>query len=166
MSNAPVPAAAEGLPAFKAARRLTVDQKARFLDAVLEPLTAAELVDTAYNRVARQMREDAWRLAYWTAKSLWLRMELSEAEDAIGGCLGRHGTNNDRPARLAAWRQSVAAMILTPAPAESAVADKRRAAKDKYLPISEAEIRAAIEADVAFLAAHPPRRKPDHARAV
>lgn len=145
-------------------KALTASQKAGFLHAVLEPLTASELLDTAYNRDARKARRNAWSDAYWAMKYrnaafnflIASRMIDRSKRDADGEANMAQAEAD----ALAEMRQTTADLIRTPAPTEEAVALKRRLAADRYLPISADEARAAIEADAAFLAAHPITRHP------
>lgn len=163
MSNVPVPAAATGLP-----KALTASQKASFLHAVLEPLTASELLDTAYNRDARKARRNAWSDAYWAMKYRHAAFNLliaSRMIDRFKRAADAEASMAQAEANaLAERRQAIADLIRTPAPTEVAVALKRRLATDRYLPISPDETRAAIEADAAFLAAHPLTRQPRRRR--
>ena len=165
MSNAPVPAAAEGLPASKSTRCLTDHQKARFLDAVLEPLTSSELLDTGYNRDIRNARASAWERAYWTVRHLQAAFDVVVSENILAAwsCdkIWEDAERADRRiAACEAMREAQARLIRTPAPTEAALVVKRRMALKRCLPISPDDALAAVEADAAFLAAHPTMRQP------
>jgi hypothetical protein len=67
------------------------------------------------------------------------------------------------------WREAVAKQLLTPAPDLGAVTWKRAKLKSSdfsWLPIDAARAEQAMADDVAFLAAHPTRRRTDGVREI
>jgi hypothetical protein len=74
--------------------------------------------------------------------------------------------NESWSGQIAKWRETVAKQLITPAPTLAAVAWKRAKIKSdefKRLPISLARAERAIADDLAFLAAHPTRKRRDAA---
>ena len=70
--------------------------------------------------------------------------------------------NESQYALVATWREAVAKQLLTPAPDLGAVTWKRTKLKSRdfcHLPINAARAEQAIADDVAFLDAHPTRRR-------
>ncbi|MBZ9760674.1 hypothetical protein LB553_07250 [Mesorhizobium sp. CA8] len=132
-----------------------------FIEACLDPLPTAVLVDTAYNTQLRRARKAAWREAermtgaYRDAINLASYFHrpvvgLEPLHKILGG--GRRQELVDE------WRRLTARQILTPAPDSSALKWKRSAAKRDLLPISAEQIATAIAADEAWLAAHPTKK--------
>jgi hypothetical protein len=124
-----------------------------------EPITA-----THANTLARDRRKDAWGIAevvtrYWRA-----RIDMNDA----AACAQREGLPegqnhpsldfDGRMALVARWREAKAAQLLTPAPKAAAVLWKKAELKSRcfsYLRVDPGKVERAIEADEAFLAAHP-----------
>jgi hypothetical protein len=146
-----------------------------FMQRVLEPLPAEELLDIPYNKLVRAEIWERWRKAevitgFYSAalhldsahESLSQHMEPREFADLLSGL-----RRIDRAALVKEWRRYLATQLVTPAPDGEALKWKRAQLRKEmrhysggwYLPINEDEIRAAIDADERFLAAHPRRRK-------
>lgn len=147
---------------------------AAFIEACLDPLPTAVLVDTAYNSQMRKMRFAKWRKAEATTTSYHAAIQLHHAFHSFAirdkSPAGLEAVRSslwsiDVSTLVAKWRQAVADQIQTPAFDQASVQWKRQAAKKPYLPISGEQIEAAIAADVAWLAAHPSRKEPRRARA-
>jgi hypothetical protein len=134
-----------------------------FVTAVLEPLSDHELIDTHYNGHVRQSRYDTWCRASSVTCYYRAAMDFYGAGASYYRTVEVNPTisdawRNSRWEALAQWRLSVSKQILTPCYNRECVTWKLRAAKNNYLPISQEEIKAAIEADEAFLNAHPLKR--------
>jgi hypothetical protein len=141
-----------------------------FVQRCLDPLPDAVLIDTHHNHLMRKARGANWQKArfvtglakaeedYLFAKSVHAQSVLEDAgaaaefEQRRGHCVER-------------WRQAIADQLRVPAPDRLAVQWKRVAAKDRCLPIKAEEIAALIEADEAFLAAHPITKQPKRRKA-
>ncbi|MHA6641322.1 hypothetical protein [Mesorhizobium sp. A623] len=130
-----------------------------FIDACLDPLPDAVLVDTAHNSLVRQTRLEAWT----AARSVML-LEAAKQELLFAEARYRRNVLGDAGAFRRAYatparREAVAALILTPAPTRADVAWKKRALKDRHLPGDRSVLKAAIAADETFLDAHPTTRR-------
>jgi len=129
----------------------------------LEPLPDEALIDTHYNSIARHARRDAWYRARTETHFFEALLQYVRAAKAYCKRID-HINELQRIAEaddldiLRQKRSAVARQILTPAPTKAAVAWKRQAAEDKYLPVRPEDIEAAIAADEAFFAAHPVKR--------
>lgn len=151
MPNDSVRAAATGLSA-----KISAENFAQFLNAMLSPVVAGEVVDFGYHRDMREARRGAWRRAASETGLHYARLKLLNAEEHWSamrdlphrGCTPRDGL-------ATAWRAATAQQILTPAPDQAAVTWKRAAARLPCLPITKEAAADAIAADEAFLAAHP-----------
>jgi hypothetical protein len=124
---------------------------------LLEPLPAEALVDKEYNSMLRQVRWEAWRLAW--IKTRYLRAK-ADWEDAEGTYLKWfEGVRiHHKQETVDALRLAIAEQILLPAPDKAALRWKKAAANKPCLPITAAEVERAIADDEAWLAAHPARR--------
>lgn len=135
----------------------------KFIEALLEPLPDDALTDTNYNSLMRQARRQRWREAQtrtWYLEAL-ARFQLSAALYAreIEGDTKKETANMEaRHQTMPKLRRAVARQILTPAPDANAVAWKKNASKDGFLPITKQDIAEAIMLDEEFLSAHPVRR--------
>lgn len=131
----------------------------KFMEALLEPLPNNVLVDTHYNSLMRQMRRDAWFRADAKTDYLHSKRYFQMAEARLARISGDERQENTSHSAsfdtLKLERAAIADQILVPAPDQAAVKWKRKAASDRYLPISKEEIERAIAADEAWLAAHP-----------
>jgi hypothetical protein len=151
---------------------MVVNKKAlaAFVQQCLDPLPDAVLIDTQHNQLMRRVRVDRWRKAsfvtdlakaereYHSAKGLHAQWVLGD-----GSALAEYNRVDRRCLEM--WRQAIADQIRAPAPDRQAIQWKRSAAKDSFLPIDAAEIAKIIEADEAFLAAHPITKLPRRRRA-
>lgn len=135
----------------------------KFIDALLEPLPEAELVDTHHNFLLRQARWKEWRKAAALTEYYRALHALNHAE----GRYHREIIGDDSQAqqiwhRLSEistlWREAEALQIMTPAPDRSAVTWKRKTAADKRPSLSAEIIAAMIAEDETWLTAHPIRR--------
>jgi hypothetical protein len=128
--------------------------------------------ETAKNARIRIERNDAWWLVERTAEYGRAR---DEGRDALAtaqrwgiadGQSFPPAENESWSGQIAKWRETVAKQLITPAPTLAAVAWKRAKIKSdefKRLPISPARAERAIADDLAFLAAHPTRKRRDAA---
>lgn len=131
---------------------------ATFMERLLEPLPAADLVDVQYNLLLRRARNDAWRKADAKTKYLLAKWEMECARDLYRTLFYGDETCKAGWDGIKAARQARAEQILTPAPDQAAVRWKKNASKDRFLPIDNAKIERAIAEDEAWLAAHPAKR--------
>jgi hypothetical protein len=127
-----------------------------------------ELTVTCQNKRLREARRDVWREAdtmrgYWKA-----RLEMLEAiaraqiHDLPEGNNHPPHDPDERWPLLANWREAIAQQLLTPAPDLAAITWKRgqlAAGGFGHVPVAAERVEQAIAADVAFLAAHPTRRR-------
>lgn len=123
---------------------------------------------TPKNKRLRDQRRHAWHCAeaghrYWEAR---LQMESTvsvvQRWSLPEGNLHSPHVPNERWEMLAKWRAAIARQMLTPAPDTAAIAWKRaafRAGHHVYTDLKPEMIERAIASDVAFLDAHPTRRK-------
>jgi hypothetical protein len=160
MPNTFVRAAAEGVPAAKT--NLPKAQVEAFIQKIMEPLVD-DLTDTHYNGLMRQARVPAWRKALYTTKFVQAKSDMLHATDCFQRFVERGEAAADSARReydenVERLRAAIARQILTPAPQKADVEWKRKAATDRYLPISAEQIQAAIDADENFLRAHPTKR--------
>jgi hypothetical protein len=144
-----------------------------FMSAVLEPLPAEDLIDINYNKLVRADMWEKWRRAEVTTEFNAAALRFYEARDGLRYYTDpqefkdrMHEFHRGRAPLVAAYRQSLAFQLITPAPDGEALRWKRaqflknKATEHGYhLPIAEARIRASIDQDEKFLAAHPRRRK-------
>ena len=127
-----------------------------------------ELSTTCKNSRLRQTRDKAWNRAsrttsYWRVRLDW----HGELECAQKWGLADSGSfppaaDENRISLVNTWREAVVKQLLTPAPNVGAVAWKRAklSGRDfRYLPVKPDRVERAIADDVAFLAAHPTRRR-------
>lgn len=134
-----------------------------FLWLAIEPLPAAELVDFEYNALARRARRAAWKKAELTTMYYDAQRKAAHAASCL---MKHHGTNlmntecdpwDLYQSRAEEWKRAVAAQIMTPAHQKNDVVWKRKQ-KLTALSLDPEAVRKMIEADEAFLAAHPLRR--------
>ncbi|UVK43794.1 hypothetical protein BPNPMPFG_005634 [Mesorhizobium sp. AR07] len=138
-----------------------------FIEACLDPLPAAILVDTAYNSTMRHARWNEWRKARRLTEAYRAVRDLAEVfwHGPLVGLEAIHSAIGDRHQLwVERYRAAVAVQILTPAPDQVSVKWKKQAAKDRYLPISSEQIAQAIAEDEAWLAAHPTTKEPRKTR--
>jgi len=131
-----------------------------FMIKVLEPLPCAELVDTQYNLLVRRAREGAWKKAETATEYFEALNRLAFAQEfaaQYGADVQDIVPQIDQSTIITQLRAALVRQLLTPAPYQLAVAWKRKQ-KLTYLPVKEAQVTAAIEADEAFFAAHPHKR--------
>lgn len=129
----------------------------KFMEALLEPLPDNVLVDTHYNSLMRQMRQAAWAQADAKTDFLDAKLKFIRAEARLARTHGNE-PQHERLVEFAIvdeYRAAIAAQILVPAPDQAAVKWKRKAARDRYIPISRDAIEQAVAADEVWLAAHP-----------
>jgi hypothetical protein len=125
-------------------------------------------LSTAENGRLRESRKEIWRMAeaatrYWrvrldfdSAVSLAQNMEIPE---------GRYHPvvdHKDRYPIVDRWREALVKQLLTPAPDTRSVAWKQTilaGRQSRHLGVKLERIERAIAEDLAFLAAHPIRRK-------
>jgi hypothetical protein len=127
------------------------------------------LTETAKNSRIRIARRDAWWLAdrvtdYWRARLDW-QSELEYAQREGIGDSASFPPARYQEGRLDLvdkWREAVVKQLLTPAPDGGAVAWKRAKLQGRdfaHLPVKAERIERVIADDVAFLSAHPTRRR-------
>jgi hypothetical protein len=128
----------------------------------------ATVTQTARNQRFRRSRREAWRAAdhltsYWRARLNWhsaLGMAQAHGVADAGGFAP--ASEESRTLLLERWRESLGVQLLTPAPDLCAVTWKRaqlRAGNYEHIAgMSRQRIERAIEADAAWLAAHPSKR--------
>jgi hypothetical protein len=112
-------------------------------------------------RQERHDRQTAWRRADARTRYAEALFKADTAEACYLQWTNRGGSRSIQPDLVPVWRQAVALQILTPAPDKAAVTWKRRAAKDRHLPIDRDTIDRAIATDEEWLAAH---SRPQHAK--
>lgn len=129
----------------------------KFMEALLEPLPDNVLVDTHYNSLMRQMRQAAWARADAKTDLLEATLKFRRAEGRLARAHGYKAAHEQSVefAIVDDYRAAIAAQMLVPAPDQAAVKWKKRAAQDRYIPISRDAIERQIAADEAWLAAHP-----------
>lgn len=118
------------------------------------------------NKCLRQQRYDVWRKAsattrYWRAMLDLLDAILIGLGNEIPETSGSPKTHNDRWPLLENWRNAEVKQLLTPAPSAALVKWKQQVfaqGQYKYTDVKKEQIEKAIADDLAFLAAHPPRR--------
>lgn len=132
-----------------------------FMAKVLEPVTDAELVDTQYNSLVRNVRAEAWRKAktkteYYSA--------LKDAAFCLE-CKGRPPFEFAAalPSRLELvdlYRAALAEQLLTPAFQKLDIDWKKRqlAKLIRSIPVRPEDVAASIKADEEFFARHPVKR--------
>lgn len=168
MPNTPVRATGKAMPAVNINRRRTAKEQRRalssFIAACLDPLPPEVLIDTDYNRLMRRTRLAAWQKVEVVTGKFEATRALYSAEWSYATVYrkDREKANRARDKEfelLDPLRESRVIQIMTPAPDERAVAWKRKAAKDSYLPIRDVRIEDAIARDEDFLANHPVSRR-------
>lgn len=127
---------------------------------------SAPLTEPARNLRLRMDRRAAWRKAdAWTAYcAAHMRLEDARVYVKNSGCAGPRLTclaPSEHFQLVCLWREALRQQLLTPAPSLSEVRWKRgHLAQVKFMPsVTMADIERAIAADVAWLAAHPTRRR-------
>jgi hypothetical protein len=138
---------------------------ARLLEATTAPET---LTESCRNHRLRLSRKEAWftasrlthfyraRMDWHSALSCAQSWEVPGAE-AYPNCEFAEGRGTD----VSLWRAALVAQMLTPAPTVNDVQWKRiqlRAGQHKFTDVPESKLQRAIDADVAWLAAHPSRK--------
>jgi hypothetical protein len=133
-----------------------------FMAKVLEPVTDAELVDTQYNSLVRNVRAEAWRKAK-------IKTEYYSALKDAASCLECKGKpafefNAVLPSRadlLDLYRAALAEQLLTPAFQKLDIDWKKRQLPklNRYIPVRPEDVAASIKADEEFFASHPTRRE-------
>jgi hypothetical protein len=132
------------------------------------PAVARLPPETAKNSRIRIARRDAWWRAcqvseYWRVRLEWQHALGTAQRYAIADSASFPSAENESRVELVAtWREAVAKQLLMPAPDLGAVTWKRTNLKSSdfsHLPINAARAEQAIADDVAFLDAHPTRRR-------
>lgn len=131
----------------------------RFIEACMDPLPDAVLIDTQYNSMVREQRRDAWRAA--AAKTRCYKA-LCEVAWCVGeGTRYRVSADVDIPPAkecVRLYRQAVADQLLTPVEHKADIAWKRRQELTN-VPVSADKVAAAIAEDERFIASHPTARR-------
>jgi hypothetical protein len=105
-----------------------------------------------------------WLEDYWRARFDWYSA-LGTAQKWEIADSASFSPAKDHLARLELidkWREAVAKKLLTPAPGLAAVTWKQAQLKARgfsYVPVKKEQVERAIADDLAFLAAHPTRRR-------
>lgn len=125
--------------------------------------------ETLANRLARDIRRDAWRRAealtqYWRARlNMYSAAQLAKTHELPEAQNHPQTDEGGRMALVAHWRAAKVNQLLTPAYQVAGVLWKKAhliADGIKYLPVESGQVERAIEADEAFLASHPVRQTP------
>lgn len=124
-----------------------------------------ELTETARNSRLRAQREAAWTRAEAATRYWRLKADYDDAWIAAGrhGVVSMPGPDDvdDRSLAICIWRRAQVAQILTPAPTARDITWKRAAfasGQYKHIGADPVKLGQAIEADAAWLKAHPTRR--------
>lgn len=152
------PAATEGMPIFDPSQPKGAAFE-RFVAAVMQPRPPAEMIDTRENADMRASRRPGWQkaaltLSYRKAQFHLACCELSYRTHVLDETM----TSYARWAALEVYRAAIVELIFTPAVQQSGVVMKQRLLREPGLPADYAALRAAIDADLTFLAAHPVKR--------
>ena len=126
--------------------------------------------ETAKNSRLRNGRRDAWWRAerlvdYWRARLDWCGALSCAQQWGIADSASFPPIQDDHQLRYSLvdkWREMVAKKLLTPAPCLAAVSWKQaqlKASGFSHLPVKKEQVERAIADDLAFLAAHPTRRR-------
>lgn len=143
-------------------RRHRVEREAR-----VREIGAVELTETAKNSRLRDARKTAWYMAdrtrdYWRARLDWHNSLETARNAGIADALKYPEVLSvDRWDLVRAWRVSLVVQLLTPAPTLNDVTWKQRvlASGDlKHCDVPPERVQKAIDADIAFLAAHPTKK--------
>lgn len=140
------------------------DTFTRFLDRVLDPLSAAVMpADCELSRVERELARNRWHEArhhvYVTGKLFKFRRDLIWHDIEACGVSREIWEHFPSPNLLRDhYTEALANMILTIAPTKCDASWKRAQSKWSMIPLTAEQIEAAIAADEAFIAAHAPRR--------
>jgi hypothetical protein len=145
------------------------DARRPFADRSAPPAApAAPATTTARNHRFRQTRREAWRAAdhlraYWRARLDWHSALLMAQGHGVEDARGFAPANEEsRMVLVERWREFLGNQLLTPAPDLAAITWKRgqlRAGHYQHVDgLSRERIERAIEADAAWLAAHPSKR--------
>lgn len=141
---------------------LTPREKRRRERQLQEPLT-----ETGRNQRKRQSRRDAWQMAerlthFRAARMDWESALTSAQMWGVEGASNYSEADVDRWMLVEQWRNALVSQMLTPAPDQAAINWKRGALRKgqwRYIAdVTERQLHAAIDADVAWLAAHPSRK--------
>lgn len=132
----------------------------RFIEACMDPIPDAVLLDTAYNSMLRQQRFTAWRTLdverrYFDALAEVASYYFTPKPYHLPGLRFAH-----RQEYVAKSRAALAKLLVTPSPSQLELKWKRRELKrlNSHVPVDPDEVEASIHADEIFLAAHPTRR--------
>jgi hypothetical protein len=128
-----------------------------------------DLTDTCRNQRLRLGRREAWWQAdrltdFQRARMDWhSALACAQSWNVPGAKLYPECKDNDagRGEEVSRWRAALMAQMLTPAPTVGDVEWKRtqlRGGQHKFTDIPEKKLQAAIDADVAWLKAHPTRK--------
>jgi hypothetical protein len=136
-------------------------QLSNFIEACMDPLPDALLIDTAYNAQLRQNRQKVWRKAfnqYLFCKALddaSMRMDMPTKVMAPATLV-----LPSRDICLNELRKAYAALLRTPAYDRASVAWKKRQRTGGYYGFDADELHRIVEDDEAFLDATPVKRPP------
>lgn len=132
----------------------------RFIEACMDPIPDAALLDTAYNSMLRQQRFRAWRTLdierrYFEALADLSNFYFTPQPYHLPGMRFANGQEYVNKSRAA-----LAKLLVTPSPSQLELEWKRRKFKrlNSYVPVDPDKVEASIQADDVFLAAHPTRR--------
>jgi hypothetical protein len=132
------------------------------------PMAREPRSETHANRLARDHRRDAWRSAealtqYWRARlNMYSAAQLAKTYELPEARNHPQTDEDGRMALVAHWRAAKVNQLLTPAYQAAGVLWKKAhltAGGLDNLPVEPRQVERAIEADLAFLADHPVRRK-------
>jgi hypothetical protein len=120
-------------------------------------------METAFNARRQRGRRTDWRKADLTTEFYRRLLDLADIADlaadvGVSEAKSYVHLNDERFRLIDAWRAAKAAQTQTRAPNQAAVAWKRQAAKDPFLPIENSVIAMAIAADERWLKDHPTKR--------
>jgi hypothetical protein len=127
-----------------------------------------ELSTTCKNSRLRQTRDKAWNRAsrttsYWRVRLDWhSALEFAQKWGLADSGSFPPAADENRISLVEMWREAVVKQLLMPAPNVAAVAWKRAklSGRDfRYLPVKPDRVERAIADDIAFLDAHPTRRR-------
>jgi hypothetical protein len=127
-----------------------------------EPLT-----ETCRNQRLRNARKDAWHRAsavqdYRHALLKWETALSTAQSHGVTEAMAHDKVDCNRSTLVAEWRAALVTQLLTPAPDMGAVIWKRTqlaSGKIVYCDVKPEKVERAIADDVAFLEAHPTRRR-------
>lgn len=135
---------------------LTTSKKlSKFIEACMDPLPDAVLIDTQYNSMVRQQRRDAWRAADAKTRCYKALREVAwYVDEDARYCVPTDVNIPPQKECLRLYRQAVADQLLTPVERKADIAWKRRQLLAD-LPVTEEQVAEAIAADERFIAMHP-----------